>query len=265
MLAAGFRATTDASVLDDAAAAVVCVPTPLGTEGGPDLGAVRSAMTAVAEHLHPGQLVVLESTTYPGTTQDVVRPLLEEASGLTAGEDFHLAFSPERIDPGNAEYGLANTPKVVGGLTPACTAQASAFYGKFVHTIVEAAGHARGRDREAAGEHLPAHQHRAGQRDGAVLPRARHRPVGRDPLRVDQAVRLPGVLPRPGRRRPLHPDRPELPLPQRAGQARLPVPVRGAGRGDQRDRCRRTSPTARRTCSTSTARRSTARRCCCSA
>ena len=140
MLAAGFRATTDASVLDDAAAAVVCVPTPLGTEGGPDLGAVRSAMTAVAEHLHPGQLVVLESTTYPGTTQDVVRPLLEDASGLTAGEDFHLAFSPERIDPGNAEYGLANTPKVVGGLTPACTAQASAFYGKFVHTIVEAAG-----------------------------------------------------------------------------------------------------------------------------
>ena len=140
MLATGFRATTDASVLDDAGTAVVCVPTPLGTEGGPDLGAVRSAMTAVAGHLHPGQLVVLESTTYPGTTQDVVRPLLEEASGLTAGEDFHLAFSPERIDPGNEEYGLANTPKVVGGLTAACTAQASAFYGKFVHTIVEASG-----------------------------------------------------------------------------------------------------------------------------
>jgi nucleotide sugar dehydrogenase len=140
MLAAGFRATTNASVLADASAAVVCVPTPLGTEGGPDLNAVRSAMGAVAEHLHPGQLVVLESTTYPGTTQDVVRPILEEASGLTAGQDFHLAFSPERIDPGNAEYGLANTPKVVGGLTPACTAQASAFYGKFVHTVVEAAG-----------------------------------------------------------------------------------------------------------------------------
>ncbi len=140
MLAAGFRATTDASVLDTADAAVVCVPTPLDPDGGPDLGAVRSAMGAVAAHLHPGQLVVLESTTYPGTTQDVVRPLLEEASGLTAGEDFHLAFSPERIDPGNAEYGLANTPKVVGGLTPSCTAQASAFYGKFVHTVVEAAG-----------------------------------------------------------------------------------------------------------------------------
>lgn len=140
MLAAGFRATSDASVLDDAAAAIICVPTPLGDGGGPDLGAVRSATAAVAQHLHRGQLVVLESTTYPGTTQDVIRPMLEEASGLTAGEDFHLAFSPERIDPGNAEYGLANTPKIVGGLTPACTAQASAFYGKFVHTIVEAAG-----------------------------------------------------------------------------------------------------------------------------
>ncbi len=140
MRTAGFRATTDASVLADAAAAVVCVPTPLGAEGGPDLGAVRSAMTAVAEHLHPGQLVVLESTTYPGTTQDVVRPLLEEASGLVAGEDFHLAFSPERIDPGNATWGLANTPKVVGGLTPSCTAAASAFYGRFVDTVVEAAG-----------------------------------------------------------------------------------------------------------------------------
>lgn len=140
MLAAGFRATSDASVLDDAAAAIICVPTPLGDGGGPDLGAVRSATAAVAQHLHRGQLVVLESTTYPGTTQDVIRPMLEEASGLTAGEDFHLAFSPERIDPGNAEYGLANTPKIVGGLTPACTAQASAFYGKFVHSIVEAVG-----------------------------------------------------------------------------------------------------------------------------
>ena len=140
MLAAGFRATSDPTVLGDAAAVVVCVPTPLGAGGGPDLGAVRSAMGAVARHLHRGQLVVLESTTYPGTTQEVVRPILEEASGLTAGEDFNLAFSPERIDPGNREYGLANTPKVVGGLTPACTAQASAFYGKFVHTVVEAAG-----------------------------------------------------------------------------------------------------------------------------
>lgn len=140
MCEAGFRATTDATVLAGASVAVVCVPTPLGVEGGPDLTAVRSAMAAVAEHLHPGQLVVLESTTYPGTTHEVVRPLLEQASGLTAGVDFHLAFSPERIDPGNATWGLGNTPKVVGGLTPACTTAASTFYGRFVRTIVEAAG-----------------------------------------------------------------------------------------------------------------------------
>ena len=140
MLELGFRATTDPAVLGTADTVVICVPTPLGEEGGPDLGAVRSAVAAVAEHLHPGQLVVLESTTYPGTTEEVVKPLLEEATGLVAGEDFHLAFSPERIDPGNPTWGLANTPKVVGGTNAASTARAAAFYGKFVSTIVEATG-----------------------------------------------------------------------------------------------------------------------------
>jgi nucleotide sugar dehydrogenase len=140
MVAGGFHATTDPAVLAHADTVVICVPTPLGAEGGPDLSAVRSAVGAVAEHLHPGQLVVLESTTYPGTTEEVVRPLLEETSGLVGGEDFHLAFSPERIDPGNPTWGLANTPKVVGGTDPASTARAAAFYGKFVGTVVEAAG-----------------------------------------------------------------------------------------------------------------------------
>ena len=140
MLELGFRATTDPAVLGTADTVVICVPTPLGEEGGPDLGAVRSAVGAVAEHLRAGQLVVLESTTYPGTTEEVVKPLLEEATGLVAGEDFHLAFSPERIDPGNPTWGLANTPKVVGGTNAASTARAAAFYGKFVSTIVEATG-----------------------------------------------------------------------------------------------------------------------------
>lgn len=140
MVAAGFRATTDASALADADTVVICVPTPLGAEGGPDLGAVRSAVGAVAQHLRRDQLIVLESTTYPGTTEEVVQPLLDEATGLTAGVDYHLAFSPERIDPGNATWGLANTPKVVGGVNASSTARAAAFYGKFVHTIVEAAG-----------------------------------------------------------------------------------------------------------------------------
>lgn len=139
MLADGFRATTDESEIADAAVAVICVPTPLSQDGGPDLRAVESAVDAVARNLRPGTLVVLESTTYPGTTDEVVRPKLEEG-GLVAGEDFHLAFSPERIDPGNTEFGAKNTPKVVGGHTAACTEAAAAFYGRFVDTVVRAKG-----------------------------------------------------------------------------------------------------------------------------
>jgi nucleotide sugar dehydrogenase len=139
MVAAGFTASSDPAVLAGADVTVVCVPTPLSADGGPDLGAVESAVTAVADHLHAGQLVVLESTTYPGTTDEVVRPILERG-GLRAGADFHLAFSPERIDPGNAHYGMKNTPKVVGGQTPACTEAAAAFYGQFVDTVVPARG-----------------------------------------------------------------------------------------------------------------------------
>lgn len=139
MLERGFTATTDASVIADARTVVICVPTPLTPEGGPDLGAVLGATRAIADHLRPGQLVVLESTTYPGTTDDEVRPVLE-AGGLVAGRDFHLAFSPERIDPGNEVYGMRNTPKVVGGHTEACTDAAAAFYGTFVDTVVRARG-----------------------------------------------------------------------------------------------------------------------------
>jgi UDP-N-acetyl-D-glucosamine dehydrogenase len=139
MLAAGFRPTTDEAAIATARAAVICVPTPLSDENGPDLRAVIGATEAVARNLRPGMLVVLESTTYPGTTDDVVRPLLEK-SGLVAGVDFHLAFSPERIDPGNERYGPYNTPKVVGGLTAACTERAAAFYGGFVQTVVRTRG-----------------------------------------------------------------------------------------------------------------------------
>ena len=139
MLAAGFAPSRDEAVLDGAHTIVICVPTPLSADGGPDLTAVRDAARTVARHLDPGTLVVLESTTYPGTTEEVVRPILEE-SGLVAGEDFHLAFSPERIDPGNPVYGVRNTPKIVGGLSPACAAAATAFYGKFVDHVVPAKG-----------------------------------------------------------------------------------------------------------------------------
>ena len=139
MLARGFRATSDEAEIAQASVAVVCVPTPLSGDGLPDLGAVRSAMSAVARNLRPGMLVVLESTTYPGTTDEEVRPILEQ-SGLTAGVDFHLAFSPERIDPGNPQFGTHNTPKVVGGHTAACADAATRFYGRFVETVVRTRG-----------------------------------------------------------------------------------------------------------------------------
>ncbi|RCG30202.1 nucleotide sugar dehydrogenase [Sphaerisporangium album] len=140
MLAAGFTATLDQAVLAASDTIVICVPTPLDEDHRPDLSAVRGAVESVGRYLQRGTLVVLESTTYPGTTDEVVRPILEDASGLTAGVDFHLAFSPERIDPGNAKYGLRNTPKVVGGYTPECRDRASAFYARFIEQVVTVSG-----------------------------------------------------------------------------------------------------------------------------
>ncbi len=135
----GFHPTTDTAVLGRADAVVICVPTPLSPEGGPNLAAVRAAAATVAGGLAAGTLVVLESTSYPGTTDEVVRPLLE-TSGLVAGVDFHLAFSPERVDPGNLTHGIRNTPKVVGGHTAACTVAACAFYERFIDVVVPTRG-----------------------------------------------------------------------------------------------------------------------------
>lgn len=139
MVDTGFIATTDPEVIARSAAVVICVPTPLNDDGGPDLQAVISAAATVRDYLRPGCIVVLESTTYPGTTDDVIRPVLEE-SGLVAGQDFDLAFSPERIDPGNAIYGVANTPKVVGGVNHRSTETAAALYERFVDRVVRTKG-----------------------------------------------------------------------------------------------------------------------------
>ncbi|WP_174232954.1 nucleotide sugar dehydrogenase [Aeromicrobium sp. A1-2] len=139
MLSLGFAATTDEAALAEADAVVICVPTPLSVDGAPDLGAVIAATFTVSHQLRKNHLIVLESTTYPGTTDEIVRPILE-ATGLVAGIDFHLAFSPERIDPGNPTYGVANTPKVVGGHTPASTKVATAFYSRFIDTVVPSKG-----------------------------------------------------------------------------------------------------------------------------
>ncbi|RDI34288.1 nucleotide sugar dehydrogenase [Lentzea flaviverrucosa] len=139
MKAGGFTVTSDPAVLSGAETITICVPTGLDAGGGPDLTAVRSAAATIAEHLRPGTLVVLESTSYPGTTDEVVRPILEQ-HGLIAGEDFPLAYSPERIDPGNPRFGLRNTPKVVSGHTPLCAKHCATFYGRFVDTVVVARG-----------------------------------------------------------------------------------------------------------------------------
>jgi UDP-N-acetyl-D-glucosamine dehydrogenase len=139
MLASGFRATADEASIGRPATIVICVPTPLTADKGPDLTAVTAAAEMSSRLLRPGALVVLESTTYPGTTDEVVRPLLEKGSGLAAGMDFGLAFSPERIDPGNPVFGIRNTPKVVGGITPACTEAAAVFYGALCDQVVRAA------------------------------------------------------------------------------------------------------------------------------
>jgi UDP-N-acetyl-D-glucosamine dehydrogenase len=139
MIRRGFFATADPSQLRRARTIVVCVPTPLSRDGTPDLGPLRLAVRSVAEHLQPGALVILESTTYPGTTDEVMRPMLE-AGGMVAGDDFCLAFSPERIDPGNEHFGPKNTPKVIGGYTSACADAAEAFYAQFIDVVVRTKG-----------------------------------------------------------------------------------------------------------------------------
>lgn len=123
-------ATTDFGVLSDSDVVIVCVPTPLSKTREPDLSYIISAADQIANHLHPGMLVVLESTTYPGTTEEMILPRLQEASdrSLAVGDDFFLAFSPERIDPARMDWTLENTPKVIGGVTPRCLDMARALY-----------------------------------------------------------------------------------------------------------------------------------------
>ena len=129
------RATNDMSHLHDMDAIDICVPTPLRKTRDPDLSYVVQAVDAVKAHLRPGQLVILESTTYPGTTDEVVQPALEE-QGLKAGVDFYLAFSPERVDPGNQAYSTKTIPKVVGGVNPLSTELACDLYGSIIDTVI---------------------------------------------------------------------------------------------------------------------------------
>ena len=132
-------ATAQVDTLKDADAVIICVPTPLGKSREPDISFIVAAADAVAGIIRTGQLVVLESTTYPGTTQEILLPRLQ-ACGLTVGVDFFLAFSPERIDPGNRQWTLRDIPKVVGGLTPACGELVAALYGRIASRVVPVSG-----------------------------------------------------------------------------------------------------------------------------
>ena len=129
------RAMTEFDVLAELDTVNICVPTPLRKTKDPDMSYVVAACEEVAKHLHPGMLVILESTTYPGTTQELVLPMLEK-SGLRVGEDFFLCFSPERVDPGNPKYQTFNIPKVVGGITAACTEVGAVFYAQALEKVV---------------------------------------------------------------------------------------------------------------------------------
>ena len=149
MLSGGFRHAVGPAELGRVRTAVICAPTPRAADGGLDLGQVETAARTLAPRLRPHTTVILESPVLPGTTEDLLRPLLEEGSGLRAGRDFHLAYSPSRVDPGNRAFTPANTPKVIGGLTPACTESAAAFYGRLTDKVVRARG-----TREAEAVHL---------------------------------------------------------------------------------------------------------------
>jgi len=129
-------ATSDFSAVSEADAVSICVPTPLRKTRDPDLSFIVDVSESIAPYIHPGMVVVLESTTYPGTTRELLLPKLIESGNLVVGENFFLAFSPERVDPGRENWTTINTPKVVGGITPACTEVASAFYEGAMETVV---------------------------------------------------------------------------------------------------------------------------------
>ncbi len=131
------RATTDYAELKEAEAILIALPTPLSRQREPDLSIVEAAARGISKVLREGQVVVLESTTWPGTTREVLQPILEAGSGLKAGEGFHLAMSPERVDPGREDWTTKTTPKVLGGITPECTKHAADVYRRAVDTIVE--------------------------------------------------------------------------------------------------------------------------------
>ena len=204
------RFTTEHAEIEDLDVVLICVATPV-RDHTPDLSQVERACKEVASYLTPGKLVILESTTYPGTTDEVVKPALE-TSGLLCGHDFLLAYSPERIDPGNEEFRFRNTPQASSA---ASLRRRRAWPGSSTRRSWSRSPWCRRRRAAELAKLLEntfrACQHRSGQRDGDALPRDGHRRLGGDRRGCDEAVRLHDVPTGPRRRRPLHPAGPDVP------------------------------------------------------
>ena len=215
------KATTDFARLRDMDAILICVPTPLDAHREPDLSFVRDTAESITPHLRRGQLVVLESTTYPGTTEEVVLPILEKSGlrcpiepyttdgrevlpGNEGSFDFMVAFSPEREDPGNKQFKTHQVAKVVGGTNSASARAAPLALFTGLRKDTPGQFHARRGDDQDIGEHLPLRQHRAGQRIEAPLPAHGNRHLGSDRGRQDQAVWLHRLLSGSGLGRALH-------------------------------------------------------------
>ena len=262
MIARGFRASTDPAVLSRVRTALICAPTSLGPDRALNLSAVRTAAHTLASQLRPRTTVVLESAVYPGSTEEILRPLLEEGSGLRAGRDFHLAYSPARIGPRQPRLRVRQHPQGHRRTDPGV-------HGGRRRLLRAPRGQgrtrprpARGRGDTTAGDQLPPGQHRVGERDGRLLPRRRRRPVGRHPLRRDQAVRVPGVPARaPASAATASPSTPTT---WRTAAVRSAIrcawsssPRRSTGA------CRAMSHSGRRRCSTRTASPPAARTYCC--
>ena len=227
----GLEITADMAAPGRADVVLICVPTPLCKSQEPDISAIVDAGEAIADHLHAGQLVVLESTTYPGTTREVLLPLLEQ-SGLQVGKDFFLAFSPERIDPANKRYNVSNIPKLVGGVTAACGTLAAELYRQIVSAVVPVSC-----PRVAEAAKLLENTYRsvniALANEMAIICRN----LGIDAWEVnrrggDQAVRVHAPLSGAGNRRSLHSSRSAIPGVE-IGTKRLRAALYSIGGGDQ--------------------------------
>ena len=215
------KATGDYSFISEADCVAICVPTPLDEHFQPDISYIANSSKEIAKYLHKGMLVVLESTTYPGTTEEVVKPILE-STGLECGRDFYLAFSPERVDPGNKIYKTKNTPKVVGGVTPDCTEVAAALYNNVLDSEVFRASSPKVAEMEKILENTFRNVNIALVNEMAIIcEKNGYRHMGGNRSCKDQALRLYGFLSGTGSRRPLYSSRSVLPDMESPG-VRLP-------------------------------------------